>query len=93
MTIHAKVTSKGQITLPKELRNELGINVGDTIDFLRKPEGGYEVVRAGANLSALRGLIRYKGPRLTGDDVVEIVRAARQGKGKQMLEDIKRRSD
>ena len=28
-----KVTSKGQVTLPKQIREELGIEFGDFIDF------------------------------------------------------------
>ncbi len=33
MTFHAKITSKGQITLPAELREHLRIGVGDTVEF------------------------------------------------------------
>lgn len=33
MEILAKVTSKGQITLPKELRDALGIGTGDRVHF------------------------------------------------------------
>lgn len=31
--LSAKVTSKGQITIPKEVREKLGINEGDTVGF------------------------------------------------------------
>jgi AbrB family looped-hinge helix DNA binding protein len=40
----AKVTSKGQITVPVEIRRTLGIKAGDTIRFERQ-EGGIRVVR------------------------------------------------
>lgn len=33
MTYQAKITSKGQITLPAELREHLRIGVGDTVEF------------------------------------------------------------
>src|SRR4051812_6478783 len=33
MYVTAKVTSKGQLTLPVELRRELGIEPGDTVAF------------------------------------------------------------
>ena len=33
MDLAAKVTSKGQITIPKEVRDALGINEGDQIVF------------------------------------------------------------
>ena len=32
-TVEATVTSKGQVTLPKELRNRLGIQKGSKIRF------------------------------------------------------------
>ena len=33
MDLMAKVTSKGQITLPKELRDAIGLESGDTVLF------------------------------------------------------------
>ena len=33
MSYHAKITSKGQITLPAELRARLGLDEGDTVEF------------------------------------------------------------
>ena len=35
MTI-SKITSKGQITLPKELRTRLGIGPGDEVEFVEE---------------------------------------------------------
>jgi AbrB family looped-hinge helix DNA binding protein len=38
-TLHAKVTSKGQVTLPKQLRTKLAIRSGDRLEFeLDKPD-------------------------------------------------------
>ncbi|MFQ5793699.1 MAG: AbrB/MazE/SpoVT family DNA-binding domain-containing protein [Candidatus Bipolaricaulia bacterium] len=34
--ITRKVTRQGQITIPKEIREELGIDVGDNIVFVRQ---------------------------------------------------------
>lgn len=31
--IHAKVTSKGQITLPKKVREKLGVHPGENVGF------------------------------------------------------------
>ncbi len=38
-TLQAKVTSKGQVTLPKKLRDSLSIRTGDHIEFsLEEPD-------------------------------------------------------
>jgi AbrB family looped-hinge helix DNA binding protein len=41
----AKVTSKGQITIPKEVRDDLGLRPGDAIKFV-KENGNYVVRKA-----------------------------------------------
>ena len=42
--IRAKVTSKGQVTIPVEVRKCLGIQPGDNLIF-EAEEGGFRVVR------------------------------------------------
>lgn len=37
-----RVTTKGQVTIPKEIRDALGIEPGDEITF-RKDESGYRI--------------------------------------------------
>jgi AbrB family looped-hinge helix DNA binding protein len=34
-----KVTSKGQVTIPKDIRESLGIKVGDEVDFIENERG------------------------------------------------------
>jgi AbrB family looped-hinge helix DNA binding protein len=43
-SFRAKVTSKGQITVPVEIRRSLGVKSGDTIRF-EQQEGSIRVVR------------------------------------------------
>jgi AbrB family looped-hinge helix DNA binding protein len=43
-TLRAKVTSKGQITIPVGVRNSLGVKPGDNLRFEQK-EDGFRVVR------------------------------------------------
>ncbi|MFQ6026864.1 MAG: AbrB/MazE/SpoVT family DNA-binding domain-containing protein [Dehalococcoidia bacterium] len=40
----AKITSKGQITLPQEVRKRLGIGPGDEVEF-REENGKYVLVK------------------------------------------------
>ena len=37
-----RVTTKGQVTIPKEIREELGIEPGDDVSFERT-DSGYEI--------------------------------------------------
>ena len=54
----SSVTSNGQITLPKEVRQALGLAVGDKVDFV-KVEGGYKLVPLRRDIRTLRG--RFAG--------------------------------
>ena len=64
-TIEAKVSSKGQVTLPKSLRDHLGILTGSRIRFSLAPNGGF---RADRVLYELEDLWRMadQGPRAKG---------------------------
>ena len=55
----AKLTSRTQVTLPKALREMLGLSPGDQVAFTPAPGGKVLVERAAANLSfaALRGVL------------------------------------
>lgn len=39
--VEAKVTSKGQLTLPKAIRDQLGIREGDTVRFVVRGGSAY----------------------------------------------------
>jgi len=51
------LSSKNQITLPKEVRRELGAKSGDLIVFVRAGDGSWSIVRLpGSPLEALKSL-------------------------------------
>ncbi len=41
-----KVTSKGQITIPREVRDSLGVDAGDTLEFTQRADGVVELRRS-----------------------------------------------
>ena len=53
----ATVTSKGQITIPKEVREALGVSTGDRVEFVAEEEGVYRVVAATRDVRHLKGLV------------------------------------
>ena len=57
----ATVTSKGQLTLPKEVRVALGLGPGDQVNFVRMEDGNYAVLPATHSVKTLKGLLRRPG--------------------------------
>lgn len=55
-TERATVTSKGQITIPKEIRERLELTRGETVSFELTDEGEVVIRKAGDPLAQLRDL-------------------------------------
>jgi AbrB family looped-hinge helix DNA binding protein len=56
--IEAKVTSKGQITIPSKLRKRLKVEPGDRIVFLEEPDGRIVVRGRSGTLGDMRGMLK-----------------------------------
>ena len=56
MQAKAKVTTKGQVTIPKKIREKLNIRPSDFVLFVRK--GNEVVIKPARTLLDLRGLIK-----------------------------------
>lgn len=52
----ATITSKGQITIPAEVRSDLKVDAGDRVEFVQITPGRYEFVAATGDVSALKGM-------------------------------------
>ena len=57
----ATVTSKGQITLPKTIREHLHVVQGDQLEFIVDDRGEVRVHRLGGSASRLYGILRRPG--------------------------------
>ena len=55
----ATLTSKGQITIPKQVRETLGLESGDRIEFVGTDKG-YLIVPAKRDLAALCGMFKHR---------------------------------
>ncbi|MBA2576126.1 MAG: AbrB/MazE/SpoVT family DNA-binding domain-containing protein [Euzebyaceae bacterium] len=80
MDAAAKVTSKGQVTVPKAVRDALGIKEGDEVVF--RVEGNRALLARTPGLLALAGTIKVPAVKrnATWDDVIRKTRAARAAK-------------
>lgn len=52
----ATITSKGQITIPAEVRSDLKVDAGDRVEFVQIAPGRYEFVAATGDVSVLKGM-------------------------------------
>ena len=59
--MYATVTSKGQVTLPVELRRLLGIEPGQTVGF--RQEGGKAVLEPAGDVQAVRATLERAARR------------------------------
>jgi AbrB family looped-hinge helix DNA binding protein len=57
------VTSKGQVTIPKRIRQFLRVKPGDRIHFDIDPNGTVVVRPAGTHVHALKGILSRPGRR------------------------------
>lgn len=64
----ATVTSKGQVTIPKEVRDELGIETGTKLWFVRTPHG-FVLKPAKNSVMALAGIVSYEGPPVSDEEI------------------------
>jgi antitoxin PrlF len=56
----ATVTSKGQITIPAKVRNALGLDPGDRVEFVETGTREFAIVPANRSVRELKGMLRVK---------------------------------
>jgi AbrB family looped-hinge helix DNA binding protein len=57
----ATVTSKGQITIPAKVRDALGLDAGDRVEFVPLEEGGFAIIPANKSIQDLKGMLAKPG--------------------------------
>ena len=63
MSADATLTSKGQTTIPKDIRDSLGMKSGDRIMFTLMPGGTVLMRLKNKSVMSLAGSLRKKGRR------------------------------
>jgi len=72
----ATLTTKGQITIPKEVRERLGVGAGDRLDFVEQERGVYKVVAATRDVRLLKGMVAKLAKPVTVEEMKAAVRKA-----------------
>ncbi len=65
----ATLTSKGQITIPADVRHDLKVDAGDRVEFIQIAPGRYEFVAATQNVTALKGMFGKPTKTVSIDDM------------------------
>jgi len=58
MSYIATITQKGQVTIPKSIRDFLGVSSKDQVVFIKKGKGA--ILKPAPNFMALRGSVKGK---------------------------------
>lgn len=76
----SKLTSKGQITVPKDVRDALGVHPGDRLAFTIRRDGTVTVAADTIDIRSLRGTLKSDVRGVTVEAMDEAIRrsAARQ---------------
>ena len=56
----ATLTSKGQITIPSQVRNAMGLEAGDRVEFVEQGKGQFAIVAATRSVQELKGRFQSK---------------------------------
>lgn len=75
----ATVTSKGQITIPADVRRRLGLETGDRVEFVQV-EGGFAIKPANDDVRSLKGLLRKPAKPVSISDMNAAIRERGAGR-------------
>lgn len=75
----ATITSKGQITIPQQVRNDMGLTAGDRVEFIRMEDGHYAVVPAANSIKSLKGIVPRPRKPVSLEDMQEAIAAGASG--------------
>lgn len=65
----ATLTSKGQITIPIQVRTALGLETGDRVEFVEMEDGKFSMIAASKTVHDLKGLIQKPARAVSIEDM------------------------
>ncbi|MFH1463129.1 MAG: AbrB/MazE/SpoVT family DNA-binding domain-containing protein [Pseudomonadota bacterium] len=65
----SKITAKGQITIPKAIRDALGVDTGDRVEFVVRADGVVEMIARTRPLLSLAGVLGVRRLGVTVEDM------------------------
>lgn len=71
--MEATMTSKGQITIPKSVRDLLQLRTGDRVDFVVENDGTVVLVPVTHSVKSLKGMLPKPAKAVTLDEMNEAI--------------------
>lgn len=71
--MEATMTSKGQITIPKSVRDLLQLRTGDRVDFVVENDGTVVLVPVTHSVKSLKGMLPKPARAVTLDEMDEAI--------------------
>ncbi|MEN9521488.1 MAG: hypothetical protein RLZZ381_4076 [Cyanobacteriota bacterium] len=75
--VQARLTGKGQVTIPKAIRDYLHIDTGSKIDFVIDENGEVKIISLNIALESLSGILHRPGMKAVS--LVDMEEAIAQG--------------
>ncbi|MEP7345085.1 MAG: type II toxin-antitoxin system PrlF family antitoxin [Gemmatimonadaceae bacterium] len=80
---YSTLTSKGQITVPKRVREALALRTGDHVVFEQREDGSFVLVARNADVRSLRGIVKKSGPPVSLAAMDDAIQQATVGRSKR----------
>ena len=64
----AMITTKGQVTIPKNVRDTMHVKMGDRIEFIQVSEDRYEIIAVTKDVGQLKGIVKNKNTQAVSID-------------------------
>ena len=69
--VQARLTGKGQVTIPKQIRDYLHLDTGSQIDFVIDEQGDVKVIPLNVAAESLSGILHREGMSTTSLEDME----------------------
>jgi len=70
----ATITTKGQITIPKDIRDSMNLKTGDRVNFFMDDNGRVFIMPATRDITSLKGIIQKPAKPVSLEDMDSTIR-------------------
>lgn len=78
--MEATLTSKGQVTIPKAVRDALHLRTGDRLDFILEADGTVRVLPITGSVRRLKGILPKPSRTLTLEEMDDAIARGAAGR-------------